>query len=200
MPLVLNLKAGNDMMSDKEFARNFYNWVIKGIKATPQGKKLIIKTLEQVSQELALFYGENAPSIPVFLERAYAQGYEALIYVSIGQEFTTEYIPERTFNYTTYNNVYVNGAQSYIGTISIPQNNSITIPDQEITYLDTECMPELYLLNEYIPDVKVGNFKSNHNAVVDYRIYRRYQGGAVTKVLENIIKASMKSLFTGEKK
>ena len=33
----------------------------------------------------------------------------------------------------------------------------------------------LYLLNEYIPDVKVGNFKSNHNAVVDYRIYRRFK-------------------------
>lgn len=200
LPLVLNLRAGTDMMSDRQFTRNFYDWIIKGIRATPQGKKLIIKTLEDVARELEFLYGGPPPSIDVFLERAYVNGYEALIYVSMGQEFTTEYIPERSFNYTTYNNVYVNGPNGYMGTISVPHNNTITIPDQEITYLDTECVPELYLLNEYIPDVKVGNFKGNHNAIVNYRIYRRYQGGAVTKVLENIIKASMKSLFTGKKK
>ena len=68
------------------------------------------------------------------------------------------------------------------------------MPDRNETYLYTGCVSRLLLIEDLLKK------DLSHKAIVTYQIYKRYQGGAVEKVLENIVKASMKSLFTGKKK
>lgn len=76
------------------------------------------------------------------------------------------------------------------GTVSIPQNNAITIPGQNVTYLYTGCQPKLFLAEDYMGD---------YRAVAKYEINRQYRGGDVIKVIEIAIKDSIKSMLTGKK-
>ena len=75
------------------------------------------------------------------------------------------------------------------GTVSIPQNNAITISGQNVTYLYAGCQPKLFLAEEYMGD---------YRAVAEYEINRQYRGGDVIKVVEIAIKDSIKSMFTGK--
>lgn len=65
------------------------------------------------------------------------------------------------------------------GTVSIPQNNAITIPGQNVTYLYTGCQPKLFLAEDYTGD---------YRAAAKYEINRQYRGGDVIKVVEFAIK------------
>ncbi|MBQ4431005.1 MAG: hypothetical protein II877_05840 [Synergistaceae bacterium] len=72
----------------------------------------------------------------------------------------------------------------------ISENRTLTIPGQNVTYLYTGCQPKLFLASDW---------KGDYRAVANYEINRQYRGGDVIAVVENAIKASIKSMFTDKK-
>ena len=72
----------------------------------------------------------------------------------------------------------------------VPQEKTEVQPAYDDEYLSTRCLARLYALSD--PE-------GDHVAAVDFAIYREYQGGPVMKVVENVLKASMKRLVGGSK-
>ena len=189
--LNVELKAGVQLLPERELMKQLEDWVISGIRSATKNNNIIVKPIGKVIQEMKIEYGEEVPPVDLFFQRANDMGYDAVIKVNIVQCFTTEHIQGQTINYTTYNNAYIKNNKGWVtGTVSIPQNQAIVIPDRDVTYLYTACVPQIFLTDNYVGDYKV---------IVTYEIYKYYRGGEVIKVVENIIKASMKNLFPSDK-
>ncbi|MBR1485706.1 MAG: hypothetical protein IJ597_00435 [Synergistaceae bacterium] len=75
--------------------------------------------------------------------------------------------------------------------LRIPEEKTEIIPAHDVTYLNTNFEPKIFLVNN--PD-------GDHVAAARGSIYREYQGGPVMKVVENLVKISMKDLFKHEEK
>lgn len=183
------------MLPANELQKKLDVQAINGIRTAFKGKKILIKTLQEAHQDMMLMYGDIPSDFWDAIPRLNELGYKAIIVVDLFQKFNTEYRQGHTINIPSYNNLYIRNNQGWVtGSIQVPQNNPIYIPARNETYLYTGCVSKLLLMDDLL------KHDLSHKAIVTYQIYKRYQGGAVEKVLENIVKASMKSLFTGKKK
>ncbi len=193
MPPNLILKAGSQLMPQKQLRADFFAWTLEGIKSA-FGKRSVlqVKYVDSVVNDMKFIHGDNvSPSGAEFFKWASEIGYTAFITVEVTQEFVTEHVPETTRTYTVYHEIEKRDSRGrIIETIRIPEEKTEIIPAHDVTYLHTVSRPRLYTTKD--PD-------GDYIGAVNYSIYREYQGGPVMKVVENITIASMKSLFAGKK-
>ncbi|MBQ7169134.1 MAG: hypothetical protein IJR63_04455 [Synergistaceae bacterium] len=193
MPPNFMLKAGSQLMPQKQLRADFFAWTLEGIKAA-FGKRsaLQVKYVDSVVDDMKFIHGDNvSPSGDEFFRWAGEIGYTAFITAEVTQEFVTEHVPETTRTYTVYRKIERKDSRGrVIETIEIPEEKTEVIPAHDVTYLRTVSRPRLYSTKD--PD-------GDYIGAVDYSIYREYQGGPVMKVVENITIASMKALFSGKK-
>ncbi len=185
------LNAGNQLMPAKQLNANLQDWAVEGAKSGLGKKsKLTIKTLDALLKDMKFIYGDNisAADWENFSKRAAEMGYRAFVRINLTQNFETEHVPEKINTYTVYREIERRDSKGkLIETLRIPEEKTEVIPAHDVTYLHTVCEPKMYLTEDPEDD---------HVGAVNYSIYREYQGGPVIKVVENIVKASMKNLFT----
>ena len=193
MPPDFTLKAGNQLMPQKQLRADFFGWTNEGIRAAfGKRSKLLVKDVASVVEDMKFIHGDNvSPTGREFFKWANEMGYTAFITAEITQVFVTEHVPETTRTYTEYRTIEKRDHRGrIIETITIPEERTEIVPAHDVTYLQTRSEPRLYRTNDPNGD---------YIAAVNYRIYREYQGGPVMKVVENITIASMKCLFAGKK-
>ncbi len=189
IPADSQLNAGNQLMPARQLNSNLLDWAIDGAKSG-LGKKarLTIKTLDALLDDMKFIYSDNLADEELFFKRAAEMGYSAFVRINLTQNFETEHVPEKVNTYTVYKEIERRDSKGrLIETLRIPEEKTEVIPAHDVTYLHTVCEPKMYLTDDPYGD---------YVGVVNYRIYREYQGGPVMKVVENIVKASMKNLFT----
>lgn len=195
LPVRYDLRTGLSLQPQNELQSNLEKWAVEGVKSAlnnPKKKKRVtVKTLSEFCNEMTLKYGDVPESLDVFVQRGREMGYQAFTIIDVMQDTYTEKMPDWVIPYTSYNTGYVYNNKGWVaGSVSIPQNNAITIPGQNVTYLYTGCQPKLFLAEDYMGD---------YRAVAKYEINRQYRGGDVIKVIEIAIKDSIKSMLTGKK-
>ena len=191
IPADAELNAGNQLMPAKQLNANIQNWAIDGAKSGLSKKtKLTIKTLDSLVEDMKFIYSDNisVSDGEVFFKRAAEMGYRAFVRVKLTQNFDVEHVPEKTRTYTEYKEIERRDSKGkLIETLRIPEEKTEVIPAHDVTDLHTVCEPKMYLTDD--PE-------GDYVGAVRYVIYREYQGGPVMKVVENIMKASMKNLFS----
>ncbi len=194
MPPKFTLNAGTQLMPQKQLRADFFTWTVDGIHSAFGKKKssIMVKNVDSVVSDMKFIHGDNiSTSNSEFFKWADEMGYTAFITTEVKQEFVTEHVPETTRTYTEYREIEKRDAKGrLIETIRIPEEKTEVIPAHDVTYLHTVCEPRIYSTKDADGD---------YIGAVKYTIHRKYQGGPVMKVVENITKASMKTLFTGKK-
>ena len=194
MPPKFTLNAGTQLMPQKQLSADFFMWTVDGVHSAFGKKKssVMIKNVDAVVSDMKFIHGDNvSTSSSEFFKWADEMGYTAFITAEVKQEFVTEHIPETTRTYTEYREIEKRDAKGrVIETIRIPEEKTEVIPAHDITYLHTVCEPRIYSTKDA---------EGDYIGAVKYTIHREYQGGPVMKVVENITKASMKTLFAGGK-
>ena len=194
MPPKLNLKAGTQLMPQKQLRADLFAWTVDGIHSAFGKRKssLMVKNVDSVVADMKFIHGDKVqPTGSEFFRWADEMGYTAFVEVEVRQEFVTEHVPETTRTYTVYRKIERKDSRGrVIETVEIPEEKTEIIPAHDVTYLQTVCEPRIYSTKDA---------QGDYIGAVRYRIYREYQGGPVMKVVENITKAAMKVLFTGKK-
>lgn len=192
MPAQYDLKAGTQLMPAKQLGNDIHAWTVDGINSAVRKGKILIKTLDSVLEDMKFIKGSDVKAYSgEFYKMAGEMGYTAFIRTDIRQKFEVEHVPESVRTYTVYREIERRDSKGrLIETLRIPEEKTEIIPAHDITYLHTECDPKIY-------SVKDPN--GDYIGAVHYDIYREYQGGPVMKVVENITKAAMKTLFAGKK-
>lgn len=194
MPPKLELKAGTQLMPQKQLRSDFFTWTVDGIHSAFGKRKssIMVKNVDAVAEDMKFIHGDNVqPTSAEFFKWADEMGYTAFVVTEVRQEFVTEHVPETTRTYTEYREIEKRDSRGrVIETIRIPEERTEIIPAHDVTYLQTVCEPKIYSTKDA---------QGDYIGAVSYRIYREYQGGPVMKVVENITKAAMKVLFTGKK-
>lgn len=194
MPINYDLKAGSQLIPDKQLRKSLHEWVSDGIRsAFGKGKRPItnIKAFDELINDMKFIYNDENLSSDIFFTRAEEMGYKAFVKVSVKQKFENKHVPEHTRTYTVYKDVEKRDSNGkLIETLRIPEDRTEIVPAYNIRYLHTTCEPRLYLTT---------NYNGDYSAIVQYDINREYHNGPAIKVVENIIRASMKNLFTVKK-
>ena len=191
MPIESELNAGSQLMPAKQLKNQLHGWSVDGVNSAVKKGKLTVKNLDALLEDMKFIYSDNISSGDVFFKRAYEMGYKAFIRVKVTQKFDVEHVPETTRTYTEYKEIERRDSHGkLIETLRIPEEKTEVIPALDVTYLHTVCEPRIYFTSDPYGD---------YVGAVNYGIYREYQGGPVIKVVENILKASMKILITGKK-
>ena len=192
MPPSLDLKAGTQLMPQKQIRADLFTWTVDGVRSA-FGKKsaITVKNIDSVLEDVKFIHGDGVSvNDASFFSRASEIGYTAFIRLEIKQEFITEHVPETTRTYTEYKEIEKRDSKGrVIETIRIPEEKTEVIPAHDVTYLHTVSEPKIYSTKD--PE-------GDYIGAVSYTIHREYQGGPVMKVVENITKASIKCLFTGK--
>lgn len=188
MPIDSQLKAGDSLMPPKKLNSQLQSWTIEGITSAFKKGKLTVKTLDALLEDMKFVYSDAVAEGDTFFKRATEMGYQAFVRVKVSQEFKTEHVPESTRTWTEYKEIQKKDSKGrVIETIRIPEEKTEVIPAHDVTYLSTNCEPRIFF---------TADPNGDYVGAVSYKIYREYQGGPVIKVIENILKASMKTLFT----
>ena len=188
MPIDSQLRAGDSLMPAKKLNAQLMGWTVEGINSALKKGKITVKGLDALLEDMKFIYSDNVSEGDVFFKRAAEMGYKAFIRVNVSQEFKTEHVPESTRTWTEYKEIQKKDSKGrVIETIRIPEEKTEVTPAHDVTYLSTNCEPRIYFTEDADGD---------YVGAVSYKIYREYQGGPVMKVVENILKASMKALFT----
>ena len=191
LPVTSSLNAGDNLMPAKKLSAQLEAWTLEGVSSAFKKGRITVKGLDALLEDMRFIYSDNVSSGDLFFKRAAEMGYRAFVAMNVSQEFKTEHVPETTRTYTEYKEIEKRDSKGHvIETIRIPEEKTEVIPAHDVTYLSTNCEPRLYFTEDYAGD---------YVGAVSYKIYREYQGGPVMKVVENILKASMKSLFTPQK-
>ena len=190
MPINSELKAGNQLMPQKQLNANLISWAADGIGSSMGKGKITIKGRDALIEDMKFIYGDKIPEGREFFKAASEMGYSAFITADLTQKFVTEHVPEKVRTYTEYKEIEKRDAKgNIIETLRIPEEKTEITPAHDVTYLSTNFSPRIYLTND--PE-------GDYVAAANGAIYREYQGGPVMKVVENLVKASTKSLFAHE--
>ena len=192
MPFETKLEAGNSLMPEKQQNAQIYSWVIDGIGSSMGKGTLTIKTLDALKEDMKFIYGEKIPEGEEFFKAASEMGYGIFIRAALTQNFVSQHVPEQTRTYTEYKEIQKRDRNGkIIETLRIPEEKTEITPAHDVTYLSTNFEPKIFMTSD--PE-------GDHYAAAKGSVYREYQGGPVMKVVENLVKASMKSLFAHEEK
>ena len=191
MPVESSLTAGSQLMPAKKLNAQLEAWTLEGVISAYKKGKVTVKTLDALLEDMKFIYSDEVTEGELFFKRAAEMGYKVFVRVKVSQEFKTEHVPESTRTYTEYKEIEKRDAKGrVIEVLRIPEEKTEVTPAHDVTYLQTVCEPRIYFTDDYSGD---------YVGAVNYKIYREYMGGAVIKVVENILKASMKSLLTPKK-
>ena len=192
MPFNLKLEAENSLMPAKQLNAQIFSWAADGIKTSMKKNNLIIKTYDSLIEDMKFIYGDKIPTGAEFFKAASEMGYSVFIRADLSQKFTVRHVPESTRTYTEYKTIEKRDRDGkIIETLRIPEEKTEITPAHDVTYLNTDFEPKIFLVTE--PD-------GDHVAAAKGSISREYQGGPVMKVVENLVKATMKDLFKHEEK
>ncbi len=195
MPFETKSEAGTQLIPESQLKNNLYSWANNGINSALKKSKikLTVKSLEALTEDIKFVYNDNVSvSDDLFFQHAKELGYNAFITCKIEQRFQTEHIPEQIRTYTEYREIQKRDSKGrIIETIRIPEEKTEITPAHDVTYLYTLCEPKLFMTSER---------NGEYYAASSQNIYREYQGGPVMKVVENIVNATMKELFTVNEK
>ncbi len=192
MPFDSKLEAKSSLMPEKQQNAQIISWAADGIAASMGKGKLTVKSLEDLKEDMKFIYGEKIPDGAEFFKAASEMGYSVFIKASLAQNFVTQHVSEQTRTYTEYKEIEKRDKNGrIIETLRIPEEKTEIIPAHDVTYLSTNVEPKIFLTSD--PE-------GDHVAAAKGSIYREYQGGPVMKVVENLVKASMKELFKHDDK
>lgn len=198
----LNARSPSAVMPASRRLSDLEGWAASAIQEAIRKKTPVVKTFGALLQDMSLVYGalpftpENfAAASPEarsdFYKKAADMGFQAMLQIELFQEMEVEHVPERTYSHTVYEEVQIRDEKGRVKErVRIPQEKTEVQPAYDDEYLSTRCLARLYALSD--PE-------GDHVAAVDFAIYREYQGGPVMKVVENVLKASMKQLVGGSK-
>lgn len=198
----LTARSPSSVMPASRRLSDLEGWAVSSIQEAMRKKKPIVKTFGALLQDMSFVYGalpftpENfAAASPEertdFYKKAADMGFQAMVQIELTQEMEVKHIPERTYTRTVYEEVEVRDEKGRVKeSIRIPKEKTEVQPAHDEEYLSTRCLARLYALSD--PE-------GDHVAAVDRSVYREYQGGPVMKVVENVLKASMKQLLGGSK-
>ncbi|MBR6900823.1 MAG: hypothetical protein IKN30_02020 [Synergistaceae bacterium] len=190
MPINSELNAGSQLMPQKQLNANLISWAADGIGSSMGKGKITIKGRDALIEDMKFIYSDKIPEGREFFKAASEMGYSAFITAELTQKFVTEHVPEKIRTYTEYKEIEKRDAKgNIIETLRIPEEKTEITPAHDVTYLSTNFSPKIYLTND--PE-------GDYVAAAKGSIYREYQGGPVMKVVENLVKASTKSLFAHE--
>lgn len=203
-----DLKSGreNSVMPKRQRQAEINKWAVSaahnGIKSLNKKTLPIVKTFNDILDDMKFisgapdvdyenFWNSSRSARAEFFKKASEMGYQAALNLELTQKIVTEHVPEKTRTYTEYKEVEVyDKHHRHVETIRIPEEKTEVIPAHDVDYLSTECLAQLYDVNS--PE---NHYGEDHRAAVKYSIYREYEGGSVMKVVENVIRASIKNLF-----
>ena len=192
LPINPKLEAGTQLMPPKQLNAQIISWITDGINSSMKRNRPVIKELDAVIEDMKFIYGDKIPEGQDFYKKAKEMGYDAFISADLRQVFALQHVPEQVRTYTEYKDIEKRDRNGkIIETIRIPQEKTEIIPAHNINYLSTNFNPKLFLTD---------NPEGDYVAAAKGSIYREYQGGPVIKVVENLVKASMKNLFAHEEK
>ena len=192
MPVNSKLEAGSQLMPAKQLNASIHSWITDGINASMKRNRPIVKNLDELINDMKFIYGDKIPEGQEFFKAASEMGYNFFIRADLNQNFVVQHVPEEIRTYTEYKEIEKRDRNGkIIETIRIPQEKTEIIPAHDVTNLSTNFEPKLYSTND--PE-------GDYVAAAKGSIFREYQGGPVIKVVENLVKASMKSLFAHEEK
>ncbi|NLL36702.1 MAG: hypothetical protein GX256_04170 [Fretibacterium sp.] len=199
LPISADLRAEkqSSVVPQGQRAQDLEAWAVSSVQEALKKNTPIIKPFGALAKDMGFIYGATpdgttlaAASAEVrrdFFKRAADMGFQAMLRIEVTQGFEVEHIPERTYTRTVYKEVEIRDEKGKkTGTIRIPEEKTEVVPAYDETYLVTRCLAKLYDLAA--PE-------GDHVAAVDTSVYREYQGGPAIKVVENVLKSSMKKLF-----
>ena len=195
LPINANLKARaeSSVVPQSQQKSELDGWVVSSLQAALKKNKPIVKACDALIKDLTFLHKAADPKDrATFFKDAAEISYQAAIEVTVNQKMDVEHVPEKIHTYTVYRNVEVRDKHGKVKEIiRVPEEKIEIIPAHDVEYLSTRCLVKVF---------DIGDPNGDHKAAVDYSIYREYQGGPVMKVVENIIKAAVKELFTEPKK
>ena len=198
----LTARSPSSVMPASRRLSDLEGWAASAIQEAMRKKTPVVKTFGALLQDMSLVYGalpftpENfAAASPEarsdFYKKAADMGFQAMVQIELFQEMEVEHVPERTYSHTVYEEVQIRDEKGRVKErVRIPQEKTEVQPAYDEEYLSTRCLARLYALSD--PE-------GDHVAAVDFAIYREYQGGPVMKVVENVLKTSMKRLVGSSK-
>ena len=189
----LKARAESSVVPQSHRRSELEGWVVSGLQGALKKNKPIVKASGALIRDLTFLHRAADPGDrAAFFRDAAEIGYQAAVEVTLDQKMKAEHVPEETRTHTVYREVQVRDKHGNVKeTIRIPEETTEIIPAHDVEYLSTGCLIKIY---------DIADPNGDHKAAVDYSIYREYQGGPVMKVVENIIKASVRELFAEPKK
>ncbi|MCR5346202.1 MAG: hypothetical protein K6E38_00320 [Fretibacterium sp.] len=195
LPVNANLKARAEsaVVPRSHQKRELDGWIVSSLQGALKKNKPIVKASSALIKDLSFLHKAADPNDrETFFRDAAEISYQAAIEVTIHQKIEVEHVPERIWTRTVCREVEVRDRHGKVKEIiRIPEEKTEITPAHDVDYLSTQCLIKVF---------DIADPNGDHKAAVDYSIYREYQGGPVMKVVENIIKASVRELFAEPKK
>ncbi|MCR4818091.1 MAG: hypothetical protein K5841_03940 [Fretibacterium sp.] len=195
LPVTANLKARaeSSVVPRSHQKRELDDWVVSSLQRAMKKNKPIVKASDALIKDLSFLHKAADPKDrETFFRDAAEISYQAAIEVTIHQKMEVKHVPERIWTRTVYREVEVRDRHGKVKEIiRIPEEKTEITPAHDVDYLSTQCLIKVF---------DIADPNGDHKAAVNYSIYREYQGGPVMKVVENIIKASVRELFSEPKK
>lgn len=194
----LNSSRSSSVVPQKQLTADMASWVVSGVQDAMKKKSLIVKPFDALLKDMNFIYGAlpfnsstfasaSAEAKVDFFKKAADMGFQTMLQIEVSQSMEIEHIPESRYTHTVYKDVEIRDSKGKVKeTIRVPEEKVEISPAYDEEYLYTHCLTKMFDVAD--PD-------GDHVAAVDYSIYREYQGGPVMKVVENVLKASMKRLL-----
>ncbi|MCR4817658.1 MAG: hypothetical protein K5841_01725 [Fretibacterium sp.] len=190
LPIEASLKAKQEssVVPQSQRKSELDGWAVSSLREALKKNKPIVKASDALIKDLTFLHKAADPGDrETFFRDAAEISYQAAVEVTVTQKMDVKHVPEEIRTYTVYRDVEVRDKHGKVKeTIRIPEEKTEVIPAHDVEYLSTRCLVKVY---------DIADPNGDHKAAADYSIYREYQGGPVMKVVENIIRASVRELF-----
>ena len=202
VPVRSKMELGKEVIPESYLNKELTQVVVQAF-STLKNKTILAKSTRDAWKNILLTnpditYDITNPSTMTlsakqdYLKRAHKAGFSVVLYIQTYSTFSDEIIPARNFSYTTYDSAFFSGSHGLHGTIMVPQQKTMNIPEYAETYLFTASRIEVCDLNNDLND--------DYIAACEYTLYKRYQGGDVIPPLKKAITTCVQKLFSTSSK
>lgn len=193
--LLLPVQGSIDNNSSPQFSFELTQEAVEAFKKVFSKQGVVVKTILEVWRDVQLLHGPMSYDITSesvtredladFTQKAYEMGFRLFLSFETSITSSTRTTSGGSIPFTTYSNAPITGINgAYIGSVSIPQTQTITIPPMEYTYLNTVCSIHVY---DPMSDGMAARSR--------YFLSRQYQGGDAMSVFRSAFKTSFERLL-----
>lgn len=193
--LLLPVQGSIDNNSSPQFSYELTQEAMDAFKKVFSKQGVVVKTVLEAWRDVQLLYGPMSydltsegvtrEDLADFTQKAYEMGFKLFLSFDTSITSTTQTTSGGSIPFTTYNNAPITGTNgAYIGSVSIPQTQTITIPPMQYTYLNTVCSIHVY---DPMSDGMAARSR--------YFSSKQYQGGDVMSVFRSAFKTSFERLL-----